>query len=315
MERVQKVLNKIKLLEVELNSAKIEYSKINDTICRFTDEISLINSRRERLWSDLKKLHDFFEDLGNISEIKYSNFKKELSIPREDNLDILVKINSIENIKKELKELKIHGFREYLGNGAKYSVFGGIIGLGIGVKKSYNNNTEVEKKLENYLSEVEKIKMSLKNYKENLDLKRDYITMCESITIEYRYLINEISDFLEKNVFSELEMVKLFLLAHSIKDKVLNKDLSYETDIFPTKISSLSETIYRKHYLFIENIFLLFEISQSFFSQDIITKLINFSQDDTEENNINRMVQVELQIKSLKNQKDKVSENIIYGGE
>lgn len=306
MQRIQNVLDKIKPLKLELTFVKDEYRKTNNSIDKFSKEINLINSKRERLWSDLKKLYNFLEELGNISEIKYLNFKKESSILSEDSLEISIKTNNIQRIEQQLSDLKIHGVGDY----TKMFFWEGLNGA----RKAYENNTDVEKKLENYLKEIKVIEVDLKKYKGNLDLKRDYIILCEKITIEYRNLINEISDFLEEKIFPELEIIKLFLLAHSIKNEVIFGNLDKETKITPTKVVNLSESIYRKHYLFIQNTFLLFQIVQNFFSQDVITSLISLTDNNLEEEKINNMTKVEIKMKCIREQKEKVSEDIIYGG-
>ncbi|MGL5752175.1 MAG: hypothetical protein ACRCXT_16700 [Paraclostridium sp.] len=306
MEKIQDVLKKIKPLKIELALVKEEYKKTNASIDKFSKEINLINSKRERLWCDLKKLYNFFEELGNISEIKYSDFKKESSILSEDSLEISMKATNIERIEHQLNDLKIHGFGDY----TKMFFWEGLNGA----RKAYENNVNIEKKLENYLKEIKIIEIDLKKYKGNLDLKRDYIILCEKITIEYRNLINEISDFLEEKIFPELEIIKLFLLAHSIKNEVIFGKLDKETKIIPTKVANLSESIYRKHYLFIQNTFLLFQIVQNFFSQDVITNLISLTDNNLEEEKINNMTKVEIKIKCIREQKEKVSEDIIYGG-
>lgn len=314
MERIKKILDKIEPLKIELEFVKKEHYETNIAISKFSDEIALINSRRERLWSDLKKLYSFLKELGNLTEMKYSNFKKELSMISESNEDILMKANSIDKIESALKELKFHQTGDYLENGAKGFVYGGFFGSILKIGDSYKHNTEIEKKLEDYFKQINKISIELKKSKEDFDLKRDYIMLCESITIEYRNLINEISDFLEKKIFPELNIIKLFLLVHSIKEEVIFGTLNNETKISPTKISNLSESIYKKHYLFIQNTFLLFELVQSFFSQDVITKLISSSKDSSEEEKVNNMTKVQIQIEYIKYQKEEVLKDIICEG-
>lgn len=74
--------------------------------------------------------------------------------------------------------------------------------------------------------------------------------------------MNDVKDFIEEKILPELEMIELFLKAYTIKNKILFKE--EQENIVITPISNIPQTIYKKHYLFIQNTFLFYIILEKF---------------------------------------------------
>lgn len=290
--------NKKNLKEIKEGSFK----DVNEAVNNFSHEINRINSKRDLLWQDIKKLHEFLEELGNVLEIvEYKNSKNETSFISEDSsiiskieVNLIVAENEIEKIKNlGLKQLTMDFFK-------------------VGPFGAYDKKKETERMLKNNFQKLNDSEIELEKYKNDLTLKKEYINNCENIGVEYRNLINMITDFLEKIVFPEFKMIKLFLIAHTIKDNVIYGNLEKIEKIMPTKIANLSESIYKRHYCFIQNTFLLFILIQKFFSDNVITNLVGFSKNTIGKEVNNEINKIKEEIEKIADQKNLVEKNVMF---
>lgn len=258
INRVENFKNDIAIFDKE--KIPILKSKINT----LTNEIILLNAKRERIWKILKEKLNFLNKVGDTSEVKvsYKDFKIEdfanLNNYKEDiiflngKLDILKK--SIFSYKREFDDAWFFQTKKLRDIDAFF----------IAQTRQYA-----------YLN------LFFEYYKKNIELKIPYYDDCIRITKSYRNMINSLEDIVEDKILPMLEISEFFLKAYEIKKIVDNNMLSPEASSEYISLSStvdeLKNTNYHMFYLFIENVFAFYIAFSNVFSNDNLAELLELN--------------------------------------
>ncbi|BEO98925.1 hypothetical protein FNCP11_12410 [Fusobacterium nucleatum] len=274
INRIENFKNDIVTFENE--KIPILKSKINT----LTNEIIILNAKRERIWKLLREKLNFLNKVGDTSEIKvsYKDFKIEnfsnLTNYKEDiiflngKLDILKK--SLFNNKREFDDAWFFQTTRLRDVDAFF----------IAQTRQYA-----------YLN------LFFGYYKKNLELKIPHYDECIKITKLYRDIINSLEDMVEDKILPMLEISEFFLKAYEIKKIVDNDMLSPEASIEYISISStveeLRDTNYHMFYIFIKNVFSFYIAFSDVFSNDNLTELLELNYNEVSKESIEREIYYE----------------------
>jgi len=280
-EKHDSLINKIEnfkndILTFENEKIAILKSKINT----LTNEIIILNAKREKIWKLLRKKLNFLNKVGDTSEIEISykdfriedfynliNYKEDI-IFLNGKLDILKK--SIFDNKREFDDAWFFQTTKIRDTDAFF----------IAQTRQYT-----------YLN------LFFEYYKKNLELKIPYYDECIKITKSFRNIINSLEDIVEDKILPMLEISEFFLKAYEIKKIVDNNMLSPEASIEYISISStvreLENTNYHMFYIFIENIFSFYIAFSNVFSNDNLAKLLELNYNEVSKESIGREISYE----------------------
>jgi len=272
----------MKVFETEI---KPLVQELNDQIREFNGHINLINNIRHNTFALLKKLHQFLSQLGNTSILPSPfDFKLEhtLNMPKLDEGIF----DEAQDFQEEVSASSPNGKWGYIFKGPFWAGF-----------EDWQRNKKFildgEKHLGQLKVEIEKEKTSL-----NLRLK----TVKEAIKIAeiYRVSVYSVMESIEETILPELQVVRSFLLAESVKNRIVAKRTIQ--DVQPESIALLANTLYHNYYLFVQNSLLYYTMLVEFFKSPILTEFLKDNQvTEQEKDDFKHHVQlINTQIKSLR---------------
>jgi len=270
-----------------LDDAKDVNKKIDFNIRDYNDQIPIINTiRNNEFGPQIDILYKFLKEFGDIgTEISPFDFVTEKT-----------RVNHHNDMGKSQDRDKNGAYTEFgdsiaagvaatgLSGTATTIAFGAVASPAIvllpfvaplaigGVLKAFSNDKEKKSQILELTKQKENNELA---YKKDLDSRKFYIkTMKEGLSIAeiYRVNLKSISRSINETVIPELGLVKSFLLAEDVKNKIISNE---ELD-FPKAESILlyKDTPYHKHYVFVQNAFLFYKTIVEFYSKPILTTLL-----------------------------------------
>jgi hypothetical protein len=259
--------------------------EINEAIREFNGHIHLINSVRHDIYSQLRQLHQFLSEIGNTSKLPSPfDFKLERTLGSSVLGDKI--FDKAKQYQKNLSDSPKNGGMDYIIKGVLWA----------GIEDRLNNkklHLEGEKNLGQLEMEIVKEKEMLK---QRLETVKEAIRVAEI----YRVCVNSVVESIKNTILPELQGIRSFLLAESVKNSIIARKKIQQVE--PESIALMADTLYHKHYLFVQNTLLYYAMLVEFFKSPILTKFLEDNQITEKEKNVFKcQVQtIGVQSKSLK---------------
>jgi hypothetical protein len=301
-------------MQLEYDNYEKEAKEINkriDLIIRdFNDQIPIINTiRNNEFGPQIDKLYKFLKNFGDIgTEISPFDFVTEKSRVNHHN-DLSQSLNSRENESERIEGVSTDSSgTAIIGMAAIPILVAGPVILApfaIGeIIKGFAKNNDTKDKILELRKQIEHSKVKFKKDIMDRESYRKTMEVAISIAEIYRVNIKSISRAIDETILPELGLVKSFLFAEDVKNKIIAKEVI--TEVRPESIVMYKDTPYNKHYLFVNNTFHFYKMIVEFFSKSILTSLLeDHFISEQEQNDFNN------KIEHINNQLNYLQENSI----
>jgi len=261
-------------------------NRINQKVDEFNSYIHLINGiRHDDIGPLIKQLFLFLNRIGNVENQSTPFDLKLESTSREVHITDNISSEYLSLIKK-LEEEK----NKWLN--------GSILKLYMDRKSNKEKILEGEK-------DIAQLDLALMHEKNKLNQKHKQIEEAIRVSDIYRVCVQTVIENIKGSIIPELAAVKAFLLAENIKNSIIASNKVHTVELEP--ISMMANTIYHRHYMFIQNVFLYYTIIVEFFKKPILTNIL----EDDKELEGERII-IEDQIKAIHAQFDRVKGYLSY---
>lgn len=297
--------------------AKELCKSINEKKNSYNQQIGLINGiRHDDIGPLVKNLYVFLSEFGVVEAT--TPFDYCIEAPQDSTMvpDAIKELADKRNgdIEQTIGkyESKKNGFGGYLIKGAQATALfplGGVLaplgGAAFALGENIFNNQQKKKSMVDIENGLLEIDMRIK--KEIFDLQQTEKSCGEACQIAeiYRVCVFSVIESIRDTILPELQAVKAFLLAESLKNLIIAEEEPLE--IKPEKIAMLSNTIYHRHYLFVQNVFLYYLLIVKFFRTPILTEFLQDNQIDDGEKAL-----FERQVSAIEKQCSNVKENVVF---
>lgn len=277
--------------QVFIAEVRTEIQQINAKIQEFNGHINLINSIRHDIGPQLKHLYQFLSQLGNTSTLP-SPFDFKIEIP----LGSLSE--SYDELFKRAKQYQEELSSSSQNNGVLEYIFKGPIWAGIEDLLNNNKNKELRLEGEKNLGNLE---MDRESELERLKLHKKAVEEAIRIAEIYRVCVYSVLESIKGTIFPELQGVRSFLMAESVKNSIIATGEIQHVE--PESIALMANTLYHKHYLFVQNALLYYTMLSEFFKSPILTDFLedNIITEKGKSVFTHQVQAIEEQGKSLKN--------------
>jgi hypothetical protein len=280
--------------------AKIKVKQTNKLIAEYNEQIHIINGIcHDDVGPLIRRLHKFLSQLGYMKEeLTPFDFETE-KILQSSNVP-----DDLDNLKEDLnrKYRKTVEDQEKRKNRPVDYIAKGIILAGIEDLLNEKKANESALILEADIGALNiKARQSLDQMDQSLKMAEEVLKMSKY----YRICIYSVVESIRNFILPELEVVRAFLLAESLKNIIIAEE--DVTKFKPESISLLPNTIYHKHYLFVQNTFLFYTIITKFFSSPILSEFLDDSIITEDEKAL-----LNNQIEAINSQSENVKTSIVF---
>lgn len=249
--------------------------------------VSVINSERSLLRIEIRKLYSFLNNFGDM--------EKEIT-PFDFTFEKYAKLFDTDEVKE--MDTRFKSNKKVLGA----TLLFGLSGL---VVKSLYNHHQNNKLYKDKNQEYETLKIEwLKELHERAKILH-FMDISIKIAAVYYHTIIMVKNAINDYIIPELEGVKVFLYVSSIKENIVNKEPI--TNIVPHKISKYKKTKFNNHYEFVKNSFDFYTLICGFFTQNILTSIIQDGQITLQEKK-----DFKSQIKQIEESRNKLITNTFF---
>jgi hypothetical protein len=246
----------------------------NNRIQNYNDTIRKLNGfRKNKVSLTISSLYHFLFKFGNVFQTKLfaaESGKEEIILPEKI---FESKTKYIEDNDWEKKE--------YI----KKILFKTVFGARMEIRKK---NQVLRETLGQYRLEI----VSTEN---QARLIQEKVATDIRISKMYESNIRMIDDVIEEKIIPELELIDAFMEAEAIKNVIIAKRELQNISV-NRKITLLNGTLHEKHYRFIRNAFLFYQIGKKIYDTPVLTRLLH------EETNERDLIELEKHTEALQEQ-------------
>ena len=311
-EEIEKLEGQIKSEHIKYEEmAKDIINKTNDHVKKFNAYITTINSERYRVRDEIRILYNFLskfnQDLEQLtpfdfdvevfkdcSEVQIEEMIKTATNDKEVNIANAIFAGSLSGVGAGIWGLVAGGAggavagaggvaaggAAFAGGAAVAAAGAGLLfppamliagiamaPLGIWIKKL--NGKKVVREL------TERLGNKKLEYSKDLHARESFCKSCEeAVEIAKIYLasISCVKDAIRDNIIPELHVINCFFHADAMLEDILYKQKIQ--DVPPRRIKEYQETLYHKHFLFVQNSFDFYLLSCNFFVKTLLTDIL-----------------------------------------
>jgi len=259
-----------------VNDIKCEFEKfrtelvceipvINEAVNKFNERIMSINKiRMEHISKQIIRLSDFLGKFGHIKSIGYYNPEHQtaiIEIPKRQ-------FENTENYIAKLDWSKEQIYEKSVKDGA------------------FKTREETRKQNLSMREWLDKFKVETAHTLEQLKTLKITIKQNQQIADLYIFCITFISKYIEEIIIPELDVVEAFFQVVKIKNELVVRNNLQEFGLTDSifAVETLNNTPYKKHYLFVKNVFMFYIISCKIYNTPILTQLLSEDIKETDAN-------------------------------
>ncbi len=262
---------------------------INSLVGQYNKRISVINNiRSKRVEHNIMTLSKFLAKFGNIKSMGYY-------VPEQSTEIIEIPERQFEHTETYIKDV----------DSSKEKIFDDTYEDGLFGTRSKNraNNISMREWLDKFKISSEHTVQQLKTLKYTIKKNKDIADL-------YIFCIGIISEYIDKVILPELDVVEAFFQVINIKNTLIIKNEmgNFKPILEHNAIEILNNTQYHRHYLFVKNTFMFYVISCKIYNTPILTQLIS-SNDEKAEANYEVMKKYK---EALVRQKNEILNNLVF---
>lgn len=234
------------------NMVEEKIIEINENIRIFNGLIQKINLfRKQKIEAEIICLGDFLAKFGNTKAI--GAYAEE-----EENYEIVLSEQQYESMEDYIYEIDWSKEDVFVD-----SFFLTPIGMTMKTKKQ---NLSIRERLNEFQMEIDETLSQL-------EIKKEEIAQNSYIAQLYIFCVEFISEYIERVILPELDVVETFFQALCLKNEVLAERTLADVK-FKNNLEIIQDTQYQKHFLFVRNTFMFYVIACKIYTTPVLTKLL-----------------------------------------
>lgn len=281
-ERREQVNSFKQLKEDFTKKLKCAIASLNRVIDSFNQEIQQLNKAREsEILNNITRLNCFLSKFGNCKDTG-DYVREQEKLPAEfPSKPLIIEEDYLNSIDWTTEEV----FIKSLINGPIFTKL-----------KTRKINLEMKEKYNEASLAANAILTECATREYSTDLEREVCRI-------YKETVQFISSYISTKIIPELELVEAFLQAESLKDiiisdqeeQLMDRSLSYNIQV-------VENTIYEKHFLFVQNAFLFYILACRIYNTPVLTRLLNNNITDIDKEQVEKeRILLDEQVKKLDN--------------